>query len=598
MTMSAADMLYSDMVACYRIMESTTKRGELTDALVSLFKRTPKNIVDKVTYLNQGKLYPDYMGVEIGVGEKMAMKAISLASGIEQSKVEEAYRRLGDLGSAAEEVLSKRVQTSLLSGHLTVVQVYDTLDRIARTSGGGSLDARLSLLAGLLVNANPEEAKYIVRTAIGKLRLGVADYTALDALAIAFTGDKSKRVELERAYNLCSDLGLVAATVAREGFEGLKSFKVQAGRPIRPMLAERLSTSSEIIEKMGGVCSAEYKFDGERMQIHKMEREVVIFSRRLEQITSNYPDAVELAKSAIKASTAILECEAVAVDKDSGDLLPFQQLMHRRRKYGIKEAMESIPISLFFFDVLMVDGEDMTRMKYSERRRVLESVVAAGERVQLAPARRVRSPVVLERYMEEAIQAGCEGLMVKALDGVYQAGSRGFLWIKLKREYRSELTDTLDLVVVGGFHGKGRRTGVYGALLLAVYNEEEDVFESVTKVGTGFTDEDLSRLYALLQDAIIPHRSPRVKSKMEADVWFTPKLVVEVIASEITLSPIHVAGWGSVRKDSGLALRFPKFTGKVRDDKSPEDATTTKELVEMYKMQLKKIDEKPELTQT
>lgn len=589
--MSGADMRYSEMVECYRIMESTTKRGELTDALVSLFRKTPIDIIDKVIYLNQGKLYPDYMGIEVGVGEKLAIRAISQASGIDSKKVEELYRRLGDLGSAAEEVLRERVQTSLFSKQLTVVQVYDTLDKIARTSGEGSLDTRLSLLSGLLVNSKPEEAKYIIRTAIGKLRLGVADYTALDALAIAFTRDKSNRTELERAYNLCSDLGLVASAVAARGVGGLRGFKVEVGRPIRPMLAERLPSSSDIIKKLGGRCSAEYKFDGERMQIHKNERQIVIFSRRLERITNNYPDAVRLAEDSISAKTAILECEAVAVDSETGDLLPFQQLMHRRRKYGIEEAMQTLPISLFFFDLLMVNGKDMTRIKYTERRKELQKVVIVGEHTKVAPAKLVTSPRTMDRYMEEAIQAGCEGLMVKDLEGTYQAGSRGFLWIKLKREYRSELTDTLDLVVVGGFHGKGRRTGVYGAFLLAVYNEDEDVFESVSKVGTGFSDADLERFHKELKNSILPQRSPRVKSTMKADVWFVPKLVVEVIASEVTLSPIHVAGWGKVRKNSGLALRFPKFTGRLREDKSPEDATTTKELVEMYRMQLKKVEE-------
>ncbi|MEM3185968.1 MAG: ATP-dependent DNA ligase [Conexivisphaerales archaeon] len=588
------DLPYSELVKCYETMSNTTRRTELTEALVSFYKKTPIKVLKKATYLNQGKLYPDYLGIEIGVGERLTERAISIASGLSVEAVRQLYRKLGDLGSAAQQALESKKQYSLYKETLTISKVYDTLDQIAKTSGEGSVDEKLNLLSGLLSNADPAEAKYIVRTAIGKLRLGIADYTVLDALAIAFAGEKEYREDLERAYNLSSDLGEVAEAIASGGLKAVRSIKITIGRPVRPMLAERLSSAKEIIEKIGGQCSAEYKYDGERMQIHKNDENVSIFSRRLEVITHNYPDAVKLVQSSIKADRAILECEAVAVDLQTGELLPFQQLMHRRRKYGVERAMEDIPVSLFFFDILMVDDKDYTIRPYTERRKKLQEIVEVGERVKVAPNIVTDHPEELERFMQQAIQDGCEGLVVKDLHSSYKAGARAFSWIKLKREYRSELTDTIDLAIVGAFHGRGRRTGVYGAFLLAAYDSEDDTFKTTSKVGTGFSDDDLKTITKELEQYKLPHRSPRVLSEMEADVWFQPALVIEVIASEITLSPIHTAGRGRIRQDSGLALRFPKFTGNIRRDKAAEDATTVNELVEMYNSQLKKVEASPE----
>jgi DNA ligase-1 len=355
------------------------------------------------------------------------------------------------------------------------------------------------------------------------------------------------------------------------------------------MLAERLSSAKEIIEKLKSACSAEYKYDGERMQIHKSGDRITVFSRRLEVITDHYPDTVALSRKYLKAKDAIVECEGVAMDLETGELLPFQQLMHRRRKHGVEAAMEKFPISLFFFDIMYADGASYLDVPYSERRAALARVVERSDRTALAPNIVTEDPLEIERFMDEAIQNGCEGLVVKDMSSPYRAGARAFAWIKLKREYRSELSDTLDLVVVGAFHGRGRRAGTYGAYLLAAYDKDEELFRTTCKVGTGFSDVDLAEIPGKLAPYVTPHAHPRVQSKMEADVWFVPQVVFEVIASEITLSPIHVAAWGKVKPDAGLALRFPKFTGRIRDDKGPEDATTTAELLEMYNRQLKKI---------
>jgi DNA ligase-1 len=583
---------YSSIAEAYEKIEATTKRLEMTDYLVEILKETPTTLIDKVVYLTQGKLYPDFVGIEIGVAEKLAVRAVARAAGHRERDIVEDMQKTGDLGETTQKFMEKKTQSTFFSTPLTVQRVYETLDKMANSTGSGSVDLKLALLAGLLSDASPSEAKYIVRTVTGRLRLGIADMTVLDALAVAFGGGKETRDQLERAYNISSDLGKVARLVAEEGIEGIKEVKVMTGEPIRPMLAERLSSSAEILEKLGGKCIAEYKYDGERIQAHKKNDEVILFSRRLENITDQYPDGVEYVKKHVKAKEAIVEAEAVAVDPETGEMKPFQELMHRRRKYGIKEAMKEHPITLFMFDVLYVDGKDLTLEPYTVRRRHLEKVIEQTDNVKVAESIIAENPEQLEQFFEKTVESGSEGIMCKSVkeDSVYQAGSRGWNWIKYKRDYRSEMTDTVDLVVVGAFHGRGKRAGTYGAFLLAAYDPDEDVFETVTKVGTGFTDADLEKLQKLLNEHKISHKHPRVNSTLEMDVWFEPAVVIETRGAEITLSPIHTCAMNVIREASGLAIRFPRFTGKYRVDKSAEDATTTKEIVEMYRSQLKKIE--------
>lgn len=586
-------MKYSLLADAYEKIEATTKRLEMTDHLVDLLKKTPPEIIDKVVYLTQGKLYPDFSGIEIGIAEKLAIRAVARATGKSEKEIKEELGKTGDLGGTTQKFLKSKLQVQLSHEPLTVEMVFDTLDKMAKSTGPGSMEQKINNLAGLLANAIPKEAKYIVRTVTGALRLGIADMTVLDALAIAYGGGKESREVLERAYNISSDLGRVAKTVVEKGLEGVKKFHVSIGEPVRPMLAERLGSPQEILEKLGGKCIAEFKYDGERIQAHKKGNEVILFSRRLENITEQYPDAVGLFRKHTKAKDAIIEAEVVAINPDTGEMRPFQELMHRRRKYGIQKAIEEYPVSLFMFDALYVDGKDLTLKPYPVRHKSLEQIIQPSERVRVAEYLIVKNPEELERFFEQAIESGSEGLMCKSInpDAVYQAGARGWLWIKYKRDYKSEMTDTVDLVVVGAFHGRGKRGGTYGALLLAAYDPDEDLFRTVTKCGTGFKDEDLAKLPKMMEKHKIPHKSPRVNSTLEADVWFEPKVVIEVIGAEITLSPIHTCAIDAIRKESGLAIRFPRFTGNFRLDKAAEDATTTKEVVEMYRSQLKKVAE-------
>ncbi|PUA31395.1 MAG: ATP-dependent DNA ligase [Candidatus Terraquivivens tikiterensis] len=588
-------MLFSELVEFYERIEATTKRLEMTDILVELFRKTSPEIIDKVVYMTLGELYPPFVGIELGVAEKLALRALRSVAGVSEKKAQELYGKLGDIGLVAERLLESKAQATLFAEPLTVERVYSSLEKIARTTGEGAIETKLQVLTGILGSAQPKEAKYIMRMVTGTMRLGVADMTILDALAVAYGGGKEVREAFERAYNLSSDIGLVAKVAAKEGLKAIEEFRIRIGNPIRPMLAERLSTAEEILEKLDGKGLAEFKYDGERMQIHKRGDEILIFSRRQENITAQYPDVINYARACIKAREAIVECEAVAIDPETGEMLPFQELMHRRRKYEIEKAIEEYPVSLFFFDALYVDGQDLTSKPLLERRKVLESITEVNERVMLTESRIVERPEELEEFFLRAVESGCEGAIVKSIspESLYKAGARGWLWIKYKRSYVSKMVDTVDLVVVGAFYGRGKRRGKFGALLMAAYNPERDVFESVCKVGSGFTDEDLAKLPEMLSPYISKDKPPRVESSMQPDVWLKPGMVLEIIGDEITLSPVHMCCRDLVRKGSGLAIRFPRFTGRFRLDKSPEDATTSSEIMSMYERQLKKVVEKP-----
>ncbi|MEM1638719.1 MAG: ATP-dependent DNA ligase [Desulfurococcaceae archaeon] len=586
-------------------LELITARTQMVALLVNLFKATPPEIIDKVVYLVQGVLWPDWRGMpELGVGERLLVKAISLACNVSEREVEQLAKQTGDLGKAVEK-LKQQLQskatgatlfafTQKASTELTVLSAYNTLVKIATTQGEGSKDLKIRLTAGLIRDSSPKEAKFIVRFIEGKLRVGIGDATIMDALATTFGGGAFSRPIIERAYNLRADLGEVAKILATQGLEAIKTIKPEVGVPIRPMLAERLSDPREILVKVGGEGFVEYKYDGERAQIHKKNNNIWIYSRRLENITHQYPDVVQKVIDHVKADEVIIEGEIVAYDPETGELKPFQELMHRKRKHDIHLAIKEYPVKVFLFDLLYLNGKDYTVEPLPERRAALEKIIEKSDDFTIAEYVKTNTPEELEKFFLKAISEGAEGVMIKAIhkDAVYQAGTRGWLWIKYKRDYKSEMADTVDLVVVGAFHGKGRRGGKYGALLMAAYNEEKDVFETVCKVGSGFKDEDLDRLPELLKPYIRDRKHPRVVAEMEPDVWTDPALVAEVIGAELTLSPIHTCARGVIKSDAGISIRFPRFI-RWRPDKRPEDATTSRELVEMYSRQLKKITIEP-----
>jgi DNA ligase-1 len=581
-------MLYATLVETYERLEATSKRLEMTDILAGLLEAAKPDELEKVIYLTQGKIHPDWTGEpEIGMAERMVIDTIVRASGLKKAEVEAILAEKGDIGLAAESALKGKRQAMLGAKQLTVSDVYKTLDLIAKESGKGSSGRKVDRLLKAMVNVSPVGARYLARTVVGTLRLGVGDMTMLDALALGYTGSAGNRGQLERAYNLTSDLGYVARTLAEDGLGALQGVRVVVGKPIRMMLAQRLSTPEDIIEKLGG-CSAEYKLDGERFQIHKKGGDVQIFSRRLENITGMYPDAVEMTLGLVKADEAILEGEAVAIDPETEEMKPFQTLMQRRRKYRIEEMMEKFPIAVFLFECLYSDGEDLTVKPYSVRRQRLKDIIDETDRFKPVRALATSDAAELYDFFEEALSDGTEGLVVKSMaeDSIYRAGARSWLWVKLKASYQSKMVDPVDLVVVGAFHGRGRRAGSYGALLGAVYDPDEDVFRTVCKVGSGFTDEDLANTSRMLEEYRHEGKHPRVVSLMDAEVWFSPGVVMEVLGDELTLSPVHTAAFDVLRENSGLAVRFPRFQ-RWREDKAPEDATQVSEVVDMYRAQAK-----------
>ena len=580
-------MKFSIISDAFQKMESTSKRLELTDILVKLIQEIPKDVISKAVYLIQGKLRPNFEGVELGIAEKLVMKAMSKSSGIPLKKIEDDYNKGGDLGQTAENILQQKIQTTFASETITLEKVYETLFKISKLEGKGSQEMKMRYVSSMLNDATPQEPKFILKILLGTLRLGIAENTVMDALAIAFTGKKENREVIENAYNVSSDLGKVAEVLSTEGIEQIEKFQIKLFSPIRPMLADRIKSGEDTVKKFQEKFAAEYKLDGERAQIHKQKDTIEIFSRSLEKITSYYPDIVEKISKLIISDNVILEAEVVAMNSNSGDFLPFQELMHRRRKYEIDDAVAKYPITVNFFDVLFSDGKNCMDNKYDERRKLLEKIIKQDDFARLIPMSVIESEEEVLEVLENSINSGCEGLMLKDLNSTYRAGTRGSNWLKLKREYQNELGDSLDLVVIGAFFGKGRRTGKYGTLLLATYNDDEDVFPSICKVGTGFTDESLDQLYQILSSKVTLKKNPRIVSEMEADVWFEPELVIEIVASEITQSPIHKTAIDKIKEKTGLALRFPKFTGKIRTEKNAEDASTDEEVIALYKVQKK-----------
>jgi DNA ligase-1 len=575
---------YQIVAEAYRDLEAASGRLQMIDRLAELVRQTPDDLLPTVALLCQGQIAPDFAGVELGMAERLAARAVAQAVGAPAEQVLAGTRDTGDLGLTAERLLGELGPDR--PAILEVATVYDGLHEIAQAEGTGSQGRKLAGLVGLLERATPLEARYLVRTVTGSLRLGIGTATILDALAEVHAGGRKARPVLERAYNICSDLSLVAATLVSGGLAAVEAMEVRAGNPVRPMLAQRLSESAEILAKLGGTCAAEYKYDGIRVQAHRTaDGALELYTRRLDRVSTQFPEVVKLLDQSLGPREAILEGEVVAFDPASGELRPFQDVMFRRRKYGITEAVSDFPVSMFCFELLYADGTDLTRLPYLERRARLAEAVTASERLRLTTAEQVSDEQALERVFEQAVAEGCEGVICKSLSPTvgYQAGARAWSWIKLKRDYRSELSDTLDLVVVGGLAGRGRRAGMYGALLLAVYDPAGERFQTICKCGTGLSDAELAGLPAHLAPLARAQRPARVDSLWAADVWFEPTLVVEVLAAELTLSPHHTAGWGLLKEDAGLALRFPRFSGRWRDDKAPTDATTVEEAISMYR---------------
>ena len=597
-------------------MTDTSKRLELKQILSSLFIESGTDL-KKVIYLIQGKIAPDYEGKETGIAEKTVIEILSDISGNDPENILRKLGKIGDIGSLTQELMNSNKQELLFKDVMTVDKVFNTLKLISEKSGPDSTKIKKDLMKNLLLSGSADEAKYIVRIALGKLRLGVADSTILMGLVDAFHFEDISQ-DVESYYNFNPDLAGISEILFKNDREEIKNFGPKPMIPFKVMLAERLQSIPSILEKMGGKVAFEYKYDGLRAQVHIKDGTVKIFSRGNEETTGQFPDVVEAVKSQRKIKDGILDGEMVPYNPATGEIFPFQEISRRRgrkndlstsssksdnimkfevvseegkeiQRAGNKTIEDEIPITLFLFDIVYLNGKDLSRKGYSDRRKVLQRTIKETDKIKLAQRIESSDPAELEAFFELSIEDGCEGIVAKSLDkkSIYRAGARGWNWIKYKRDYQSMINDTFDLAVVGAFWGHGRRAKTYGALLLATFNQEKGIFETFCKLGTGFTDDVLFSLPRIFSGSVVPGKPNNVDSILIPDVWIYPDKVMEVKGAEITVSPIHTCNKDALGK--GLALRFPRFTGRWRDDKKPENATNNIEILEIYKNQKKSL---------
>ncbi|HEX8965518.1 MAG TPA: ATP-dependent DNA ligase [Patescibacteria group bacterium] len=582
-------MIFSTLAEYFEKLEATSSRLSLIQILSDLFKhiQSPEEI-EEVCYLVQGRIAPFFEATEIGMAEKGVAEAIGKAYGESKDHVLTQFDHKGDMGKVAFELAKEH---KARASDITIDGVVKILTEIAKTSGEGTVEKRITLLSDLLKKVDAVSAKYLVRIPLSNLRLGIGDPTILDALATVKLGDKKQRHYLEGAYNRTSDLGLIAKTLwgaknPVSAVEKIEKLAVTVGKPIRAELCERLPNPEKVIEKMGEV-DAQYKYDGFRVQIHKDGEKISMFSRNLENMTHMFPELIEGAKKQIKAHSAILDCEALAYNPESEEFLPFQETTKRRRKHGIEEMAAKLPLKAFVFDMLYKNGKSLIDEPLTKRLEILASTIQGDETLIPTQTKTMQDAKKLAIMLDDAITKGLEGVVIKKLSSKYEAGGRNFNWVKLKRHQTGELKDTIDCVILGYITGKGKRTAFgAGALLVGVYDEKQDMFVTVSKIGTGLSDEEWKSIKEKSHGLESSHKPARVDSVITPSVWLKPEIVIEVLADEITRSPIHTAG----KKDDepGYALRFPRLVSFRSKDKKPEDATTVKELIEMFNQQGKK----------
>jgi DNA ligase-1 len=548
-------------------------------------------------YLSLGFLEPPFRSLQFQVAEKMLIKAISIAFNKDQSHVVEMGKKEGDLGFVAEEL-------SLEDGEsdISVAEVYSLLTAIAWESGAGSQDRKIAKIASLYKKCNPISNRYISRIILGTMRLGFSDITVIEALSWLLAGDKSLKGKIEEKYRIYPDIGFIAKNIKENGIEGLKKIKITPSVPVLPAKCARVATAEEALEKIKGEALVEDKFDGTRVQIHldktrkksetlnsKIElfsseststRSVWTFTRNLEESTHQFPDLVDVVLKNVKAETAILDAEAIGYNPKSGEFIPFQETIKRKRKHDIAEISREIPLTLRVFDILYLDGKSLIDLPFSERREILINMVTPTRKIQVAQNVKIPSPEKLLEVFEDAVGRGLEGIVIKDSTAKYPVGNRGFAWIKFKREETDDLSDTIDAVVLGYYSGTGKRTDFgIGAFLIGVYDEKTDSYRTLSKIGTGLTDKEWSeikekcdkvKVLSLPSNVLVP-------SELKCDVFCQPKIVVVIRADNITISPLHSAKF---------ALRFPRLVS-YRTDKGPKEATTVSEISTLFKNQKK-----------
>ena len=575
-------MQFSKLANYFFKLESTSSRNAMVEILGELFQETEASEIDKVAYLTQGRVAPLYEPVELGMAEKMVIKAISQGSGSSEQRTVELFKKTGDLGEVAQKLGEE--SRSKNQGKQTVTEVFEKLLEIAKTEGVGSVEKKIGILAGLLRESDPLSTRYVARIPVDKMRLGFSDMTVLEGLSWMLDGTKKHKDRIEAAYNIRPDLGYIVKQVKEAGLAGIEHARPAVKTPIFSMRAERLANAKDILEKGGGKMAVEPKIDGLRTQLHLKRNgkncEIRLYSRGLENVTGMYPDLVAAAEEEVTCDDVILDGEAIGFDPKTGKYLPFQETVQRKRKYDIDLFSKNFPLKLVVFDCLIYNGQSYLNEPYTKRRELVEKLLKGNKIIVPAERHLVDKPEELKRIFDEEIKKGLEGIMAKKLDGVYQAGARGWNWIKLKASYEGKMNDTVDAVVMGYDFGQGKRNkfGV-GAFLIGVYDKQSDQFKTLSKVGTGLTDQEWRELVKKGKELVVSQKPKNydVNKIMNADVWLKPKLVGVFRADQLTKSPMHTAGY---------ALRFPRLDN-WRTDKLPQDATSLKEINEMALLQKK-----------
>ncbi|XP_064462893.1 DNA ligase 1-like isoform X2 [Ornithodoros turicata] len=599
-------------------IDSISARLKMIETLCNFFRSvivlTPEDLIYAV-YLCLNKLAPDYRGLELGVGESLLVKALAEATGRTPDKIKAEVTVKGDLGLVAESSRSNQ-RIIFAPAPLVMSNVFAKLKSIAQMTGNMVQSKKVDIIKGLLVACRQSEARFLVRSLGGKLRIGLAESSLLTALAHAcvLTPPQKKDVLdtsktmgsdalkklleestllLKTTYCECPDYDRIVAVLLEEGLEKLPEHCfLSPGVPLKPMLAHPTKGVSQVLQRFQGESfTCEFKYDGERAQIHVLEDgSVHIYSRNQEDNTSKYPDVIRRLPSALAPSTrsCILDSEAVAWDRESNTIQPFQVLSTRKRKDASEEDIK-VQVCIFIFDLLYLNGESLVRKSLRERRSLLWSAVreVPGETV-FATSADLSTVDDIQEFLEESIRGNCEGLMVKTLntDATYEIAKRSHNWLKLKKDYLEGAGDTLDVVVLGGYRGKGKRTGTYGGFLLGCYDAENEEFQTVCKIGTGFVDKDLETHSQFFKDHVLngPKSYYRYDASLEPDDWFDAVQVWEIKCADLSISPVHKAAQGLVDPEKGISLRFPRFL-RIRDDKNPEDATTAAQVAELYKNQ-------------
>ena len=565
-------MNFSEIVELFHEFEQTSQRTLMKESLAKFIKNAGADDLKTALYFIQGSIFPLKSDKVLGVAEKMMIEAVSQQSGYTLKEVSTRLADIGDLGIVIEELLTDPQQTTLFKASkiLDIHKLIQKLRDISEIQGDGSNSKKLKVICGLLSLCSPNEAKYLVKIILGNLRLGVSVHTILDALVSVFGKTAKDQALIERMYMFNSDIGDVGFILKTKGITLETELVPVYHQPIKPMLASRVDYD-QIIKKHGGVTYAEWKLDGERVQIHKMKDVIILFSRNLNDITEQYPDVVKYLREAIGTGNAVVEGEIVGF-KD-GKFLPFQVLMGRKRKTGIEQAIIDIPVRVYLFDILKHSDKDHTNTPYYLRRDILGELFYDTNDVFLVPRQECHTKGQLVEFFKAARDSGVEGIIAKNKLGKYEAGKRGDNWIKMKSIEGGKMDDTIDVVIIGGNNGQGRRAGMAGSFLCAVLDKEHNQFIAFTNIGSGFTDEQIADLTLLANEYTIEKPALNVFSYVAPDIWIAPEIVLEIMIDEIQF-----------REGKAYSARFPVFK-QIRNDKGPMDITTIQEIEDMYKRQ-------------